>query len=217
MSEPRIQKPLGEPPPNACLCPDDGERKRRVAENLARQYDVAVRLVNESAGVFCITPEILKNLQRIAIENIYVCAGEYRTWPISISGTSHAPPNWRDIPSLIAQMCDYANSTPGSTPIHTAAYRMWRLNWIHPFGGGNGRTSRAVSHFALCVRLGFVIQGWPTIPEQIMSDREPYYAALDDADAAWTSGKVDVGSLESLLSEMLKKQLMSIYHAAGGT
>jgi hypothetical protein len=32
-------------------------------------------------------------------------------------------------------------------PTELAAYGLWRLNWIHPFVEGNGRTARAVCYF----------------------------------------------------------------------
>ena len=63
-------------------------------------------------------------------------------------------------------MCDYVNDNFASkTGIHLAAYVMWRLNWIHPFVDGNGRTSSAASYFVLCMRAGNVLPGKKTIPE----------------------------------------------------
>ena len=91
---------------------------------------------------------------------------------------------------------------------------MWKVNWIHPFSGGNGRTSRAVSYLVLCARLGYQLPGTDTIPEQIVSNREPYYQALDAADAASASGVVDVSVMEQLLADMLANQLSSVIDAA---
>lgn len=94
---------------------------------------------------------------------------------------------------------------------------MWRVNWIHPFAGGNGRTSRAVSYLVLCSKLGFRLPGTNTIPEQIVANRQPYYSALDAADAAWADGRIDVSEMEQLLAEMLSNQLASVIEAAGHT
>jgi Fic family protein len=71
-----------------------------------------------------------------------------------------------------------------STPIHLAAYLMWRLNWIHPFADGNGRTSRIISYVVLSIRAGAILPGTPTIPDQIVDNRKPYFDALDAADLA---------------------------------
>jgi Fic family protein len=88
---------------------------------------------------------------------------------------------------------------------------MWRLNWIHPFAGGNGRTSRAVSYLVLCAKLGYRIPGTKTIPDQIVDCRAPYYEALD---AALEKGSIDVRGMEALLTNMLAVQLSSILKKA---
>ena len=102
-------------------------------------------------------------------------------------------------------MCDFANAIDDAFEL--SAYLMWRLNWIHPFGDGNGRTSRAISYFALSVKLGMVLPGSPTIPEQIVQERGPYYHALDAADLAWSQGQVDVSEMSSLIQRLLQEQL----------
>jgi Fic family protein len=91
---------------------------------------------------------------------------------------------------------------------------MWRLNWIHPFFGGNGRTSRAVSYLALCARLGFRLPGEETIPDQIVANRDPYYLALRAADNAWEERRLDVSQMEALMAELLARQLMAIHDKA---
>jgi Fic family protein len=57
---------------------------------------------------------------------------------------------------------------------------------------GNGRTSRAVSYLVLCIRLGTLLPGKLTIPEQIERDRGPYYKALEAADDAWVNDVIDL-------------------------
>ena len=101
------------------------------------------------------------------------------------------------------------------SPIHLSAYVMWRLNWIHPFFGGNGRTSRAVSYLVLLAKLGYVLPGVLSIPEQIVTNRQPYYQALDDADLRWHRKQVvDVSKMEELISQMLLIQLGGVLDAA---
>jgi len=114
-------------------------------------------------------------------------------------------------------MCDYVNDHwDESTPIHLAAYLMWRLNWIHPFADGNGRTSRIISYVVLSIRAGAVLPGTPTIPDQIVDNRIPYFEALDAADAACRDGKIDVSKMEALLGSLFAKQLTGFYRAVGG-
>jgi Fic family protein len=119
------------------------------------------------------------------------------------------------VAELIEEMCEYVNSNWQRSALHLSAYVMWRLNWIHPFSGGNGRTSRAVSYLVLCARLGCRIPGTETIPEQIVANRQPYYEALDAADASWARQVIDVNAMESLLERALAVQLSSVLEAAG--
>jgi Fic family protein len=86
---------------------------------------------------------------------------------------------------------------------------LWRINWIHPFADGNGRTARAVSYILLSIKLDSLLPGTKTIPDQIAADKKPYYAALETADAAWKQRRqVDVSELEQMLSGMLAGQLL---------
>ena len=93
---------------------------------------------------------------------------------------------------------------------------MWRLNWIHPFDDGNGRTSRAVSYLVLCVRTGSRLPGSNTIPDRIADNKFPYYDALDAADAAWKDERLDVSAMEKLLEDHLAAQLVQVFNAAKG-
>jgi Fic family protein len=94
---------------------------------------------------------------------------------------------------------------------------MWRLNWIHPFADGNGRTARILSYVILSIRAGFVLPGAPTIPDQIVDNRTPYFEALDAADAAYKHGRViDLTKMEELITSLLARQLASFFQAVGG-
>lgn len=97
------------------------------------------------------------------------------------------------------------------SPLHLASYVMWKLNWIHPFTDGNGRTSRAASYLILCVKLGYLLPGKLTIPEQISADKRPYYKALEEADIAWSEGKINLTAMKELLGSMLAAQLVAVH------
>jgi Fic family protein len=107
-------------------------------------------------------------------------------------------------------MCDYVNQHwVDKSAIHLAAYILWKLNWIHPFADGNGRTARAVSYVVLSIRANSLYPGTNSIPDQISTDKKPYYEALELADAAWkATSQVDVSALEKMLSQMLATQLL---------
>ncbi len=87
---------------------------------------------------------------------------------------------------------------------------LWRLNWIHPFGEGNGRTARVISYVVLCVRVGFLLPGTKTIPQQIDANKTPYYDALREADLAWSKKELDLSEMETLLEQLLATQLAGV-------
>ena len=163
-----------------------------------------------------LTPDLICELQRLAVNQIYRCAGCFRNGPVSISGVAHVPPDHALVPREVDAMCGYVHTNWDRPAIHLASYLMWRMNWIHPFFGGNGRTARAVSYLILCARLGFVLPGTSTIPELIVKDRTPYYQALLKADEAQAAGTIDVSDMEDLMGRLLAAQLVSIHEMATG-
>ena len=120
------------------------------------------------------------------------------------------------VPGEVEEMCDYVNENwEGTSPIHLGAYALWKLNWIHPFTDGNGRTARALSYLLLCARLGYRLPGTNTIPEQISKDKTPYYNALEAADKEWAEKKkMDLSVLQKLLGDLLANQLVSVHDQA---
>jgi Fic family protein len=194
---------------------------KAVAEtrNGFRQYDAAITTIQSAIerGSFKLRPSLILALHREALAGISSYAGNYRPGGVAIEGSQHVPVAAHLVPELVEDMCDYVNDHwDASTPIHLAAYLMWRLNWIHPFADGNGRTSRIVSYAVLSIRAGTLLPGAPTIPDYIVDNRKPYFDALDAADIACRSGSIDVSRMEELLAALLARQLASFYQAAGG-
>jgi Fic family protein len=93
------------------------------------------------------------------------------------------------------------------TPTEVAAYALWRMNWIHPFIEGNGRTARAVSYYLLSVRHGAVLGGKKIVLERIKEDRAGYEHALEAADHVWDQGQLDFSEMEEYLAGLLQAQL----------
>jgi len=199
------------------LITDPQEKAAAEARNGFRQYDAAIGTIHTALdrGSFKLRPSLILGLQREALAGISSYAGNYRPGGVAIEGSKHEPVGAHLVPELVEDMCDYVNEHwKESTPIHLAAYVMWRLNWIHPFG--NGRTSRIVSYLVLSIRAGAILPGTPTIPDQIVDNRKPYFDALDTADLAFQDGKIDVSKMEELLASLLANQLAGFYKSAGG-
>ena len=201
------------------LISDPKARAEAEARNGLRQFDAgitAVQLALERSE-FKLRPSLILALHREALAGISMFAGNFRPAGVEIEGSKHEPAGAHLVPELIEDMCDYVNEHwVQSTPIHLAAYVMWRLNWIHPFADGNGRTSRIASYVVLSIRAGTILPGTPTIPDQIVDNRVPYFDALDAADDAWKNGQLDVSKMEELLARLLATQLTRFYESAGG-
>jgi Fic family protein len=194
-------RPLSEP-----------QKAPQEALNTLRQYDRMVELINSTLRDpqrFRLRPSVIQELNRISIKNLEAEAGRWRDVPIEIEGSKHQPPAAEDIPKQIDDLCDYVNEHwDDRSPFHLAAYVMWRLNWIHPFVDGNGRTTRAVSYYVLCAKLQFHMPGVTTVPEMIARNKNLYYKALEAADAAEQEKSLDVSEMEYLLSDVLAKQMV---------
>src|SRR5690348_9288592 len=167
------------------LVADPEEKARREAKNGLRQFDDAVEQIEywlqPERRPFKLRPSAILALNRTALEGLNQYAGNYRPTEIEIKGSRPKPPAPYLVPELVEEFCDYINENWVRSPIHLASYALWKLNWIHPFMDGNGRTSRVVSFVILCVRLGYRVPGSLTIPEQISRDKSPYYEALESA------------------------------------
>lgn len=201
------------------LIKDPQERAQAEARNGLRQYDAGVKAIQTALDrlPFKLRPSLILALQREALQGISLYAGNYRPGGVKIEGSKHEPVGAHLVPELVEDLCDYINENwERSTPIHLGAYVMWRLNWIHPFADGNGRTSRIASYVVLSIRAGYVLPGTPSIPDQIVDNRVPYFDALDAADAAHKAGKLDLSEMENLLARLLAKQLANFYQEAGG-
>jgi len=189
------------------------------AKNTLLQYDRMTELIDEALSArsaFRLRPHIIQELNRISIQRIEPEAGRWRNVEMQIGQSSHKPPHPDLIPRYIDELCDYVNDNwNGRTGVHLAAYVMWRLNWIHPCIDGNGRTTRAVSYYVLCAKLGFRIPGVETIPERVAAKKQPYYEALERADRACENDSLDVTSMESLLKNLLASQLIEAIEREG--
>ncbi|MEO7028277.1 MAG: Fic family protein [Acidobacteriaceae bacterium] len=190
-------------------------RAQLEGENGIRQFRTVIDMVQsylDPERPFKFRPSHLQTLHRAALLGLSGYAGNWRPSDIKIEGSPHQPPGAFEIPERIEELCDYVNAKwDNKSPMHLASYVMWKLNWIHPFTDGNGRTSRAASYLILCLKMGYVLPGRRTIPDQISESKTPYYKALEAADNAWAEGRIDLSAMKALLSSMLAEQLVAVH------
>ena len=176
-----------------------------------RQYDFLLSLVSVSLAVQrpFLSEHILKALNFQAITCLHTNAGEYR--PCKVVVGAYEPPDYYRVEALMEDFVNYVNRWwETADPVMLAAFVLWRLNYIHPFINGNGRTARAAAYFVLCVKSGGLLAGTTILPELIRRDRTDYVAALQAADNSVKVGQLDMSVLHALLTRLIQEQLNSV-------
>jgi Fic family protein len=201
------------------LITDPDERARVEAENSLAQFDAAMVELKKwlRTSARRLRPSEISALHRVLMDRLSEYAGIYRPAKIKIKGSRHVPPPASEVAGLMEDLCDYLSKNwETKTSTHLAAYVLWRINWIHPFSDGNGRTARVVSYLILCAHSGKELPGDLTIPEQIARNKKPYYEALEAADFELKKGQIELSELENLLKSLLANQLYDFYQKASG-
>ena len=153
---------------------------------------------------------IIKAIHFHAIAGLHYTAGAYRPCEVDVRNAKgeivHNPPEHHRVQALMDDFVNMVNWIWQSTDsVELAAYTLWRINHIHPFINGNGRTARAVCYFVLCVKSGGLLPGTEILPELLRRGdaRDRYHSALQEADG----GKMK--TLIELIRELLAAQIAS--------
>ncbi|MGA9070297.1 MAG: Fic family protein [Terracidiphilus sp.] len=192
---------------------DNPELYAKVEEqNLLRQYDLLLNCIEIglTKGIEAFDKYTLWSLNAAVTANIAQFGGRYREEPIYVG--NHQPPHFKDVANEMDRFFSliHENWDIQDDPTILPAYALWRLNWIHPFVEGNGRTARAACYYLICMRQGRLLPGKKIVPERIRENREPYYEALREADRHWNNGHFNVSQLADYLAELLTGQLTEI-------
>lgn len=150
---------------------------------------------------------VIKSLNYHAIACLHTDAGEYRPCPVCVG--DYTPPDHFRVSALMDDFVNMVNRKWDSTdPVEMAAFVLWKLNHIHPFINGNGRTARAASYFTLCLMLGGWLEGDKILPELLRENRTEYVAALKLVDASSRlAGPLDLSPLHKIIADHLTTQL----------
>ena len=141
---------------------DGPELFARIQErNLLRQYDLLTNCIEIGLknGIESFDKYTLWALNHAAVSNIAQFGGRYREEPIYVG--NHRPPHFKEIPNMMDRFFSviHENWEIIGNPTVLPAYALWRLNWIHPFFEGNGRTARAACYYLLCLSRDSYFQG----------------------------------------------------------
>jgi Fic family protein len=177
LSETDIEKLVGKETPR----PKNLEEIEVLNANKALEY---TKQISKSRAGPVITEELLRRIHRLLTEGCnykHNIPGEYRHHPATVG--AYYPPKHEDIPALMEQFISFINSrkaAEGYTTIIRAILAHFYLVSIHPFGDGNGRTSRAIEALIL-YSGGYNIVGFYSLANFYYKNRSKYIEELQDA------------------------------------
>lgn len=115
---------------------------------------VRIYLEEEASKEFngLLTETLIQTINQMIMRNIEeegkTFSGVYRNYPV-IVGKNHRPPDFEKVAGLMKEFITFINSEEilKLHPMIRAMLAHFYIVSIHPFGNGNGRTSRAVESF----------------------------------------------------------------------
>jgi Fic family protein len=156
-----------------------------------------------------LSQHIIKAFNFQAITCLHINAGEYR--PCYVEVGAHKPPDFYRVPALMDDCINSVNRNWDRTDaVALATFVLGRLNNIHPFINGNGRTARAACYYVLCVKAGGLLPGQTILPELIRQNRQEHIDALQHAHNTFAeSGNPDLAPLHAIITRLIDEQIAS--------
>jgi Fic family protein len=127
---------------------------------------------------------------KIILQNVpcpdYAIPGKFRT--VQVGAGVYKAVDHSDINELMVKLCDWLNSNyfniPDTHPIITSIIKAIAahlyIEWIHPFGDGNGRVGRLLE-FAILIYSGVPSPAAHLLSNHYNATRNEYYRQLDVA------------------------------------
>ena len=169
--------------------PPSKEYLQIEVNNILEAFNVLLRKIVTEDKVEIVTPEVIKKFHYMIGkglgEHFDAIPGRYRDDRRHVG--PYLAPEHKFVPELIEKLCiwlgkefHYSDGQNFSTAVIQAIATHVYIEWIHPFGDGNGRTGRLLEFYIL-LRAGL-----PSIVSHILSNfynltRPEYYRQLDRA------------------------------------
>ena len=165
-------------------------------EYLGQEVDNILQLCNEIKNDMCrgkklvIDIDEIRRFNKIILQNVpcldYVIPGEFRTVQVGAGAYKAVDPS--DINELMAKLCKWLNTDyfdmPNTHPIISSIVKAIAahiyIEWVHPFGDGNGRAGRLLE-FAILIYSGVPSPAAHLLSNHYNATRSEYYRQLDIA------------------------------------
>lgn len=157
------------------------EREEREARNAEALMRYVAEFVSHNPEAPVSEPLILK-FHEILTEGIdypHNEPGRYRNHPVNV-GFYRPPADGDEVRRLMSEMVRWLNTGRAASwdPVLKAIVAHFYLVSIHPFGDGNGRTSRALESF-LFYKAGVNVRGYYSLANYFYRNRQEYVHHLN--------------------------------------
>jgi Fic family protein len=169
--------------------PPSKEYLQTEVNNILTAFDQILLEVTEEKKEYLVTPELIKRFHLMVGkelgEHFDAIPGRFRDDRRVVG--RYLAPDHREVSKLIDQLCvwsrkefHFEKGQNFSSAVIQAIVTHVYIEWIHPFGDGNGRTGRLLEFYIL-LRAGL-----PSIASHILSNfynqtRQEYYRQFDNA------------------------------------
>jgi Fic family protein len=171
--------------------PPSKEYQEIEVKNIINAFNLLLKEIIIDNNIKIITSDLIKNFHQMISkglgDHIDAIPGRLRMDNRHVG--SYRPPDYKNVPGLLDKLCnwvrkefhfDHNKEQSFATSVVQAIVTHVYIEWIHPFGDGNGRTGRLIEFYIL-LRAGL-----PSIVSHILSNfynqtRPEYYRQFDKA------------------------------------
>lgn len=188
---------------------------RLAAENEVRLHAFLESIIQAAAELDrpLISTNLINCLHVHAVAGLHTHMGEYRPTEVNVGDhRSELGPVRGNLPAAYRVrhlMDDFVNQVnrcwDGEESVSLSAYVLWRFNFIHPFINGNGRTSRALCYFVLCLKEQGLFSSGSFLPDLIKEYREDCISALRACDELYARGSSSHEPMTRYLVRILQR------------
>jgi Fic family protein len=164
--------------------------QQREVQNVLAAFDTILNELVNKKNPEIVSPELIRRFNKMVGENIGVAfggnPGRFRRNNVVV-GVVYRPPSFELVEEYVQKLCEwlarefhYKQGQNFDEAVLEAIVSHVYIEWIHPFGDGNGRTGRLLEFYIL-MRAGV-----PSIASHILSNhynktRTMYYRQLQHA------------------------------------
>jgi len=169
--------------------PKSQQYLKKEIENIVKATNIILDDI-EKTGSRDITVEDIKKYNFLVLDGLeteeHVIPGKFAECPVGVAGYKGV--SWQEAPQLVGDLCAWLNGATFKSMaddliirgIVKAILAHVYIAWIHPFGDGNGRTSRLLE-FRFLIEAGVPSPAAHLLSNHYNKTRTEYYRRLDEA------------------------------------